>query len=306
MSRKLSPLEEVLKALQSIIRERPGGNPKNAETKGCAIVEEYVPIGTTPPTTDLLVTSTSKSEKTDRIPWRDDFLRKSPSFLQALRQSGRCGKVIIEGWVAFREDATWKKIVDNPKESDFRYIVLLDDKPLLHLFRSRRSRMRNSNAEHDHLHECKSLDLTGDIAVRVTLVSEEMGNEVCIFDQETGIHHCGLLAIPIPECAFLDGDRSHLAKEAPMGVFGPYKKVATFVPSSSSNNNDRSAAADATANLPSPVEQNDASRYLLFTIDLVIQFPPPRAVKVPHPRAADATIDAIFDRPPRAANVVVT
>jgi hypothetical protein len=158
--------------------------------------------------------------------------------------------VIIEGWVAFREDATWKKIVDNPKKSNFWYIVLLDDKPLLHLFRSRRLRMRNSNAEHDHLHKCKSLDLTGDIAVRVTLVLEEMGNEVCIFDQETGIHHCSLLAIPIPESAFLDGDRSHLAKEALMAIFRPYKKVATFVPLLSSNNNDRSAAADATRQPP--------------------------------------------------------
>jgi hypothetical protein len=65
MSQKLSPLEEVLKALLSIVRERPGGNAKNAKTKGCAIVKEYVPIGTTPPTTDLLVTLTSKSEKTD-------------------------------------------------------------------------------------------------------------------------------------------------------------------------------------------------------------------------------------------------
>jgi hypothetical protein len=182
--------------------------------------------------------------------------------------------VIIEGWVAFWEDAAWKKIIDNPKESNFWYIVLLDNKPLLHLFRSRRLRMRNLNAEHNHLHKCKSLDLTGIIAVRVTLVSEEMGNEVCMFDQETGIHHCSLLAIPIPECAFLDRDQSHLAKEALMGVFGPYKKVVTFVPSLLSNNNDRSAATDATANLPSPVEQNNALRYLLFTIDLVIQFPP--------------------------------
>jgi hypothetical protein len=88
MSQKLSPLEEVLKALQSIVRERPGGNPKITKTKGCAIVEEYVPIGRAPPTTDLLVTSTLKYEKTDQIPWQDDFLRKSPSFLQALRQSG--------------------------------------------------------------------------------------------------------------------------------------------------------------------------------------------------------------------------
>jgi hypothetical protein len=69
MSRKLSPLEEVLKALQSIVQERPGGNPKNTKTKGCAIVEEYVPIGMTPPTTDLLVTSMLKSKKTDQIPW---------------------------------------------------------------------------------------------------------------------------------------------------------------------------------------------------------------------------------------------
>lgn len=322
MSRQLSPLEEVLKALQSIVRDRPGGIHNKAETKDCPIIKDNVPIGTTPPTNDLPVTSESTSEKTNRLPWRDDFLRKSPSFPKALRQSGRSGKVVIEGWVAFRGDVTWKEIVGNPKRSDFRYVVLLDDKPLLHMFRSGRSvrRRKSKAAKRDHLHGCKSLDLTaGDIAVRVNLVSKEMGNEVCIFDQETGVHHCGLLAIPMPECAFLDGHRSRLSKEAPMGVFGPYKKVVTFASSSSSsssNNDDRpAAAADAAIYFPSPVEQNDASRYLLFTIDVIIKFPPPRAVKVPPPRAADATmIDAIFDfplqrdvikyPPSRAANVV--
>ena len=329
MSRQLSPLEEVWKALQSIVR--PGEPHKKAKTKDCPINKDDVPIGTNPPTTDWPVTSESTSEVTYRLPWRDDFLRKSPSFPKALRQSGRIGNVVLEGWVAFRGDVTWKDIVGRPKRSDFRYVVLLDDKPILHLFKSRRSRKRKSKAaKRDHLHGCKSLDLTGDIAVRVNLVSKEMGNEVCIFDQVTGIHHCGLLAIPIPECAFLDGHHSCLAREAPMGVFGPYKKVVTFASPSSSNSNDRPAAADPTANfhhdadlslqkwtvemaLLSPGEQNDASRHLLFTIDLVIKFPPPRAVKVPPPRAVDATIHAIFEfplqvknPPPRAADVVVT
>ena len=308
MSQQLSPLEEVWKALQSIIWERPGGIHKKEETKDCPIIKDNVPIETTPPTTDLPVTSESTSKKTNRLPWRDDFLRKSPSFLKALRQSGRVGKVVIEGWVAFRGDVTWKEIIGNPKRSDFRYVVLLDDKPMLHLFRSSRSRRRKSKeAKRDHLRGCTSIDLTGDIAVRVNLVSEEMGNEVCIFDQETGTHHCGLLAIPIPECAFLDGHRSRLAKEAPMGVFGPYKRVMTFATArrsdddydgdDESNNNDRPAVADATANFPSSVEQNDASRNLLFTIDVVIKFPPPRTVKVPPPRNSDATIDAIFEFP---------
>ena len=57
MSRQLSPLEEVLKALQSIVRERPGGIHKKAETKDYPLIKDNVPIGTTPPTTDLPVTS---------------------------------------------------------------------------------------------------------------------------------------------------------------------------------------------------------------------------------------------------------
>ncbi len=52
------------------------------------------------------------------------------------------------------------------------------------------------------------------------------------------------------------------------------------------------------------MEQNNALRYFIFTINLVIKFPPPQAVKVPPPRATDATIDAIFDLPPQAADVV--
>jgi hypothetical protein len=71
------------------------------------------------------------SDKTNRLPWRDDLLRKSPSFPKALRQSGRSGKVVIEGWVAFQGGVTWKEIVGNPMRSDFRYVVLLDDKSLL-------------------------------------------------------------------------------------------------------------------------------------------------------------------------------
>ncbi|KAL3764497.1 hypothetical protein ACHAW5_004760 [Stephanodiscus triporus] len=287
MSRHLSPLAEVLKALQSIVMERPGGILKNTETKGCAPMKDSMPISMTTPTTALPVTSTSTSEKINRL-WRDDFLQKSPSFPKALRRSGRFGKVIIQGWVAYRGNVTWKEIIRNPKRCDFRYVVLLDDKPLLHLFRSR-SRRKRSTPKHDLLSDCKSLDLTGDISVRVNLVSKEMGNEVCIFDHETGIQQCGLLAIPMPQCAFLDGHRSRLAKgEALKGVFGPYKKVVTFAPSSSSSQkNEGPAAAHATANLPSPVEQNDVSRHLLFAIDVVIKFPPPRA---PPPRAADVVV----------------
>lgn len=287
MSRHLSPLEEVLKALQSIVMERPGGILKNAETKDWAPMKDSMPISMTTPTTVLPVTSTSTSEKINRL-WQSDFLQKSPSFPKALRRSGRYGNVIIQGWVAYRGNVTWKEIIRNPKRCDFRYVVLLDDKPLLYLFRSR-SRRKRSTPKHDLLSDCKSLDLTGDISVRVNLVSKEMGNEVCIFDHETGIHQCGLLAIPMPQCAFLDGHRSRLAKgEALKGVFGPYKKVVTFAPSSSSSQkNEGPAAAHATANLPSPVEQNDVSRHLLFTIDVVIKFPPPRA---PPPRAADVIV----------------
>ena len=266
MNRQLSPLEEVLKAIQSITQ-----GPKNWSP-----AKKNMPIKT-PPT----ATSASTSKKINRL-WRDDFLQKSPSFTKALRRSGRCGEVIIQGWVAIRGDVPWKDIIRNPKRCDFRYVVLLDDKPLLHLFRSRSNK---SKAKCDVLHDCTSLDLTGDIGARVNLVSKEMGNEVCIFDHETGIQHCGLLAVPMPQCYFLDGHRSRLANdEALRGVFEPYRRVVNFAPSFQYN--DGQVTADATTfNRPSPVEQNDVSRHLLFTIDAAIKFPPPRSSIFPTPPA---------------------
>ena len=289
MNRQLSPLEEMLKAIQSIT-QRPHEILNSIKTEHWSPTKKNVPVRT-PPT----VTSMSTSRKTNRL-WRDDFLQKSPSFTKALRRSGRNGKVIIQGWVAFRGDIPWKEIIRNPKRCDFRYVVLLDDKPLLHLFRSRGTK---SNAKRYLLHDCKSLDLMGDIGVRVNLVSKEMGNEVCIFDYETGIEHCSLLAIPMPQCFFLDGNRSRLANdEALRGVFEPYRKVVKFAPSL--HYNDGHVIADATAaSLPSPVEQNDVSRHLLFTIDVVIKFPPPRATKVSIP---PANVDVVVNTSPVRAD----
>ena len=285
MSQQLSPLEEILKAIQSIT-QRPNGFLNGIKADDRSPTKKNVTIKT-PPT----VTSMSTSRRTNRL-WRDDFMQKSPSFTKALRRSGRYGNVIIQGWVAFRGDVPWKEIIRNPKRCDFRYVVLLDDMPLLHLFRSKR---RKAKAKRDIVHDCKSLHLTDDIGVRVNLVSKELGNEVCIFDHETGIEHCSLLAIPIPQCFFLDSHRSRLANDEELrGVFEPYRKVVKFAPSF--HLSDGLNPDETTASRPSPVEQNDVSRHLLFTIDVVTKFPPPRAKKNPIPPVI--IMDAIVNTSP--------
>ena len=128
--------------------------------------------------------------------WQDCFLPKSSTFLKALRRSGRRGKVLIQGWAAFRENSTnlpspssWKEIIRNPQRFDFRYIILLDDMPTLHIFSSRQKQKKKKmvvsamqTTKHDVLRDCIHLNLTStsneDLAVRINLVSKELGNEV--------------------------------------------------------------------------------------------------------------------------------
>ena len=202
--------------------------------------------------------------------WQEPFLQKSSSFLKALRRAGRRGKVLIQGWVAFRDGrVSWKEIMRNPKRyEDFRYIILLDDTPHLHLFTSR-PKQKKLTPKPDLLQDCMSLHLTEEIAVSVNLVSKEFGNEVCIVNQETNQHYCNLLPIPMPQSVFLDKHRSRLAKgDALKSVFDPFKRSLKFASSSC----DDMINGDP----PATIEQFDVSRHLLFVLDAAVQFPLPR------------------------------
>ena len=173
--------------------------------------------------------------------WEDTFLPKSSTFLKELRRSDQKGEVIIQGWIAFRvgNTASWDSIIANPKRSDFRYIVLLED--TLHIFKSRNKKKKKEKLSSSplvlplpkpdaFLQDCISLKLTaGDIAVRINLVSKEYGNEVCIYIPETEEVQCSLLPIPMSPGIFVDRHKSRLRKgEVLKGVFlDPFKETTT-------------------------------------------------------------------------------
>ena len=260
----------VMKSLQSIVQGRPNSSsiPTFVETKiSWAADKENVPGNTNARAAAKLATSIPRNEP----PWRDTFLPKSTSFLKALRKTGRRGRVLVQGWVAFRDTVGWKEISRDPKRCDFRYVLLLDDMPLLHIFGSRH-RHKKLAPKHDLLRDCISVDLTAeDIAARANLASKEFGNEVCIFDEGTGEHYYGLMPIPMPQAAFLNKHRSRLAKGKELrSVFEPFKRSVSFA-------HDASFKRSANDH-PATMEQYDAARHLLFVIDAAIQFPPPRAV----------------------------
>ena len=232
---------------------------------------------------------------------QDEFLRKSSSFLKVLRKTGRKGKCLIQGWVAFRQSVPWDEIARNPKRCDFRYIVLLDDKPILHIFTSRsktKKGLPNQQQQEeellspDELDGCISLDLTEDIAMEMKFVSKELGNAMCIRDTETGQLLCNMLPISMPSNAFLDKHQSRLVKRDKLRCI--FSRTTSQQAKQSQQDKSSNAKQDKDMLSPlsksskwgdpgfidrlyTPIEQYDVSRHLLFVLDAAIKFPPPRS-----------------------------
>ena len=286
-SSPLSPISEfgmsVMKSLQSIIQ---GGSGSRLTSSPITTPSSYAKKN------DDVSRHTPTSTRTDEQQlWQDCFLPKSSTFLKALRRSGRRGKVLIQGWVAFRENnnnlsaPAWKEIIRNPQRCDFRYIILLDDIPTLHIFSSRRKQKKKKKmvvsamqSKPDVLRDCIHLNLsTGneeDLAVRVNFVSKELGNEVCIFEKETGVECYSFLPIPIPSNVFIDKHRSRLAKgEVLEGIFERCMSSSVLELESPSNADanvmDSSKSTMTIDYLRASVQQYDVSRHLLFVLDAV-------------------------------------
>lgn len=203
------------------------------------------------------------------------YMQKSISFMKALRKSGRTGKCLIQGWVAFRQSVSWSEISLCTMRCDFRYIVLLDDMPLLHVFGSK-SKHRKGETKPNLLAKCITFDLTKDVEARVTLASNELGHEVCLVESESNKLLCSMLPVGMKNQVFLDKHKSRLAKGDVLGdVFQKKRSTAevTF-----QGNSDPPRERDLN-NTHATTEQNDVSRHLLFVLSAAITFPPPRADK---------------------------
>jgi len=279
---QLSPLSEfglsVMRSLQSIIQ---GGGVSSILGSPSNDKENKVPLKR-----KQVSSSPSSTNINELPPWNDTFLPKSSTFLKALRRSGRRGKVLIQGWVAFRcqVDISWEDVIHNPKRCDFRYIILLDDMPILHMFTSRpRRRQQKKKDKPDLFKDCISIDLSGDkddVAVRITHVSKELGNEVCISNQadmtanEDDKYSYSLLPISIPQNVFLDKHQSRLAKGGVLEcVFEPelVNEGCHRVSFNSDNYDDDGLLVLAkSSNSRTATEQYDVARHLLFVLDATI------------------------------------
>ena len=167
---------------------------------------------------------------------------------------------------AFRDTASWDEIVAKPQRCDFRYVVLLDDMPLLHIFRSRRRSKDTSGQRRGVLTDSTSLKLADDYVIRVKSATKDLGNEVCIVDEETGDLQCSLLPIPMPQHIFLDRHKSRLVKgDALRRAFEASRKTDSHAQD-----------LERVAKLPLLLGQYDVTRHLLFVLDAAIKFPMPR------------------------------
>lgn len=277
---QLSPLSEfgmsVMKSLQSIIQ---GGGVSGILGSPSNDKENKVPLKRK----HHKISSPLSSNINEQPPWNDTFLPKSSTFLKALRRSGRRGKVLIQGWVAFRcqDDISWEDIIHNPKRCDFRYIILLDDMPILHLFTSR-PRRHKKKGKPDLFKDCLSIDLSGndDVAVKINFVSKELGNEVCISNQDdmTNEHDdkysYSLLPISIPQNIFLDKHQSRLAKGRVLECIFEPELVVADRRRVSFNSDDGllmlEKSSKSQAHRVDLSEQYDVARHLLFVIDATI------------------------------------
>ena len=195
------------------------------------------------------------------------YLRRSISFVKALRKNGHKGSVLIQGWVAFRQQVSWKEVSICTKRCDFRYIVLLDDMPILYVFSSK-SKHRKGEPKTNLLDRCFSLDLTKDIHVGVSSASKELGHEVFLIESESNKFICSLLPVAMKNLMFLDKHRSRLAKGNVLsGVFRKSDRMAAAPSHECRKISNQSHAT---------IEQNDTARHILFVLSAAITFPLPR------------------------------
>jgi len=210
--------------------------------------------------------------------WPETYLQKSPSYIKALRKAGRKGKCLIQGWVAFRQSASWNEIIRNPRRCDFQYVILLDDMPLLHFFPSR-PKTKKTEPKKNVLDDCITFDLSSDIGFEVQLASQELGNEICIVDTETGAYYCSMLPISMSDDVFQDKHKSRLAKNDVLSnVFASSYPQEIVSPPPPVDEYEKSVIdpLEYSKQIYAPHEQYDVSRHLMFVLDAAIQFPLPR------------------------------
>ena len=209
--------------------------------------------------------------------WPETYLQKSSTYIKALRKAGRKGKCLIQGWVAFRQSVSWNEIIRSPRRCDFQYVVLLDDMPLLHLFPSR-PKTKKTESKKNVLDDCITFDLSNDIGFEVQLASQELGNEICIVDSETGAYYCSMLPISMPDDVFQDKHKSRLAKcDVLANVFASfYQQEIVSPPPANEYEKTVINPLEYSNQIYAPQEQYDVSRHLMFVLDAAIQFPLPR------------------------------
>lgn len=212
--------------------------------------------------------------------WPETYLQKSPSYIKALRKAGRKGKCLIQGWVAFRQSLSWDEIIQSPRRCDFQYVVLLDDMPLLHIFPSR-PKTKRSQPKNNILDDCITFDLSNDIGIEVQLASQELGNEICIVDTETGAYYGSMLPISMPDNVFQDKHKSRLAKSDVLtNMFAScYEQDdMSSLPSFIDEYEEKTDIDQLqySKQIYAPLEQYDVSRHLMFVLDAAIQFHMPR------------------------------
>ena len=213
------------------------------------------------------------------------FLQKSVSFIKALRKSGRAGKCLVQGWVAFRQDVSWREVALCTRRSDFRYVVLLDDMPVVHIFSSKPKQKRGA-PKPNVIENCISLDLSKDVEVGISLACPELGQEVYMVELESSQFICSLLPIAMKSNLFLDKHKSRLAKgdvlesvfqkSKPKEGLG-FQKVEPSAKAKVTFQDNGNTPCPKTSNQThAAIEQNDAARHLLFVLSAAITFPPPR------------------------------
>jgi hypothetical protein len=197
---------------------------------------------------------------------QSSYLRQSISFIKALRRNNCTGKVLIQGWIAFRQNQnlSWRDVSLCTRRSDFRYILLLDKMPTLHIFSSK-PKQKRGEPKANLLDSCLRIDLK-DVEIGISLASKEWGHEVILVESESNKFLCSMLPVAMKNEVFLDKHRARLAKKDVLGEV--FQKP---------NSSGKVAFQDEKANNTNAiVDQNDAARHLLFVLSAAITFPPPR------------------------------
>ena len=189
---------------------------------------------------------------TSTVPPRKDlYLRKSTTYIKALRRSGIVGKILIQGWVAFRNTESWREVSRCTTRSDFRYIVLLDGVPTFYIFNSKPKQRRGEPAP-NLLDDCIAIDLNKEnIDVGVSLASSQLGHEIYLLDTEKNKLLCSMLPVAMRDYVFLNKHRSRLAKsDVLQSIFQDHQKIPSYYLAGT--------------------DQSDAARHILFVLSSVI------------------------------------